>query len=170
MKTLLLILLFLPGVLFGTTQSGDKLILEGEEVEMYGAPLEAYFKQAPPRPPWLTEMNTACYRGYIATWEIVADELFLKAVFRDPASNPMRKAARGQIFRKLFPKTKAPLKATWFSGTLSVPRGKILSYVGFTEVREKTQFLDFEKGRLLRIRLIDNRRRSPAQKKDKGIP
>jgi len=170
MKPLLLALLFLPSITFGTGQTGDRLVYRGEEVEIFGFPLEAYFKENPPRPEWLTETNTACYRGYVATWEIVGDELFLKGVSRSEWTDPNVDPVSKEIFGKLFPKTKAPLKTDWFSGIISIPRGKILRFEGFTEVREKEEHLTFENGRLIKTRLIDNRPKPRPFFKGKGIP
>jgi hypothetical protein len=160
MKPFLIALLLIPSITFGTGQTGDRLLYKGEEAEVFGFPLEPYFEKNPPRPEWLTEMNTACYRGYVATWVLAGDELVLKSVSRTEWPDPEKDPVSKEIIGKLFPKLKAPVKADWFSGIISIPRGKILRFEGFTEIREKEEQLTFENGRLMKSRVIDNRPKS----------
>lgn len=168
MKRLLFALALLPSLAFGTGQNGERLVYKGGEVEMFGFPLESYFERNPPRPAWLTETNSASHRGYVGSWEIIGGDLYLKSVSRiewTTNSDPVEK----EIFEKLFPKAKSPLRADWFSGVISIPKGKILRYEGFTEIREKEELLTFKEGRLVNTRELDHRRRAPSHLKGKGI-
>lgn len=169
MKHLLFALALLPSLAFGTGQNGERLVYKGSEVEMFGFPLESYFEQNPPRPEWLTEINTACHRGYVGSWEISGGELYLKSVSRAKWSEANSDPVEKEIFGKLFPKATSPLRADWFTGVISIPRGKILRYEGFTEIREKEELLTFKEGRLVNTRELDRRPRAPSHIKGKGV-
>ncbi len=56
---------------FPTAQFPDLLIYNGETLAIFSNPLESYFSEANPRPSNLFKFScTACWRGYVATWEI----------------------------------------------------------------------------------------------------
>ncbi len=86
--------------------------------------------------------STACWRGYIGTWEIKDGRFYLKDL-------------RG-IFKLLGDE---PILADWFSGVLRVPRGERLQYVhmGFGSVYEEELHIKIEKGMVTASRVIDNR-------------
>jgi tetratricopeptide (TPR) repeat protein len=94
--------------------------------------------------------STGCWRGYIGTWEIKHGRFFLVGI-------------RGA--RKLL--GKEPIFADWFTGVLSVPRGKLLHYVHaeFFSVYEEEARVKIENGAVVSSRVIDNRPHSgPAAK------
>jgi len=142
-------------IVFATAQFGDRLIYKGETVSIFSNPLESYFNEKNPRPNDLFKFScTACWRGYIATWKIDNNYLYLiKLVEGTCDSN-----AKEIQLSKVFPDSKGPIKATWFTGTLRIPRGKRLSYVhmGYGSIYEKDLFMTFEKGKLIEENLVDN--------------
>lgn len=86
--------------------------------------------------------STACWRGYIGTWEIRDDHFYLV-----------------NLSGKLRLRGDEPLLADWFSGTIRVPRGEILEYVhmGFGSVFEEELHVKIEKGKVVASRIVDNR-------------
>jgi len=88
-----------------------------------------------------TIFSTACWRGYIGTWEIKDKKLYLNEIV-------------GR-YRKL---GNQPLFADWFSGVLRIPSGKIIQHVhmGFGSVFEKELHIKIEKGIAIKQREIDN--------------
>lgn len=84
--------------------------------------------------------RTSCWRGYVATWEFQQGVLRLVGV-------KGRYRLRGD----------KPIKATWFTGTLRVPFGKMLKYVhaGHASVFEHDLLLDVRRGRLRECRVHD---------------
>ena len=91
MKTTKTIVLFI-GILFftlcskntfATRQVGDRLVFNGDTVWIYSAPLEAYFQKKGERTIGEIDFNsgrwgnTALWRGYVATWQLENDSLFL---------------------------------------------------------------------------------------------
>jgi len=159
MKVLLAALLLLPTLAFGTAQQADVLLYEGKMEPIFSTPLEEYFSANNNRPDWLTETNTACWRGYAAQWELREDRLYLTKVIRGDYVSAKAKLVETDISKKLFPKQSLPIEATWFTGVIRVPQGKQLEYVhmGFESVYEKDRFLHFENGVLTKVQVKDNR-------------
>jgi hypothetical protein len=96
-------------------------------------------------------MSTACRRGYIGTWEIVEDKLFLKDLKGYPEEN------KKYTMNNLFPNQKEVF-AKWFTGEIKMPQGKMLHYehLGYCSIFEKDLFLGFKKGELVNKREVDN--------------
>jgi hypothetical protein len=79
--------------------------------------------------------STACWRGYIGTWEIKDGRFYLNDVV-------------GR-YKKV---SKKPLFLEWFSDVLIVPKGKILCYVhmGFESVYEEEVHIVIKKGSVVK--------------------
>jgi len=84
-KALFLIVYFALFVqlVYGTAQVPDLLIYKGDTLYLFANPLEDYYNAQNPRPDNFGFTNcrsTACWRGYIAEWEICDSTLFLKNI------------------------------------------------------------------------------------------
>ena len=127
-----------------TAQIPDRLLLDGETHSLFSNPLEYYFGDTNPRPEILRESMTctACWRGYIATWEIMDEQLFLTQV------TPM--GQEQDILDKIFPDSSGKVLADWFSGTLRVPMGEQVQYVhmGYASQFERDMLIQIEAGRV----------------------
>ena len=134
-----------------TAQVHEKLIYEGEEASM------AFCPPLPANDPRIKELkddeiqerssvvfSTACWRGYIGTWEIKEGRFYLVDII-----------GRYNIVGE------SPIFADWFSGVIRIPRGKILHYVhmGFGSVYEEELHVKIENGLVVRTKVIDNRRK-----------
>ena len=137
-----------PGAALATTQSSDILYLNGQKHSLESLPLEQYYGPGNPRPKFRAP-NTATWRGYIATWEIDRGVLQLKAI---RAWTEQREVG----LEDLFPGQKGPVAATWFTGKLRVPQGKILKPAVPHPIYEKYLMITVEKGRVVSQELIDN--------------
>jgi hypothetical protein len=125
-----------------TYQIHDKLILSGEPASMATFPdiprdhpriLEGFHTE-PPYESFVT--STACYRGYIGFWEIRDGLLFLT-----------------KIIGGFEIKGSQPVQATWFSGRLVIPQGKIIEgdpCFGWDVVRERDLVIKIRKGRVVK--------------------
>ena len=125
-----------------TAQAHEGLILDGERTSM------AFCPPLPKNDPRITRVEyngfwTACWRGYVGTWEIKGRKFYLRSL-------------RGGL--KL---TGEPIYANWFTGTLRVPRGEMLHYVhmGFGSIHEEELHIKIAKGAVINTRVIDNRRK-----------
>lgn len=87
-------------------------------------------------------LSTACWRGYVGTWELRDGALYLSGV-----------AGRYRVVGA------EPILADWFSGVIRVPRGDVLRYVhmGFESVYERELFVRIEAGRAVETWTVDNR-------------
>jgi hypothetical protein len=152
---MLIILVLISNHAFATAQFGDRLNYQGETVSIFSNPLESFFNKENPRPKDIFKpMCSACWRGYVATWKIESGYLYLiKLVEGSCGSNP-----KEIEISKVFPRRKPPVKATWFSGIIRIPKGRRLMYVhmGYHSIYEKELFLKFDRGELVKERLIDN--------------
>jgi hypothetical protein len=146
-----------PEPALATTQFSDILYLNGQKHSLVSLPLEQYYGPGNPRPKFRAP-NTATWRGYIATWEIDGGVLHLKAI--------RAWTEKGEVgLEALFPGQKGPVAATWFTGKLRVPQGKILKPAVPHPIYEKYLMITVEKGRVVNQEVIDNPggTRSPGQ-------
>jgi hypothetical protein len=134
-----------------TAQVHELLIVDGEETSMaFCPPLpDSHPRIYEPSPDEvikdesdLTIGSTACWRGYMGTWEI-RDGLFYLAGL----------CGRFQL------REGEPILAEWFSGVIRVPKGEILQYVhmGYGSVFEQELHIKIENGVVVATRVIDNR-------------
>ena len=135
-----------------TAQVHEKLTLDGQPLTM------AFIPSIPADHPRIVELDwseasrdapsvvhsTACWRGYIGSWEI-KDGLFYLV---------------GLVGRLRLTGSE-PLLADWFSGVLRIPQGKLLHYVhmGCGSIYEFEEHVKIENGRVISRRRIDNRKR-----------
>jgi hypothetical protein len=133
-----------------TAQVHERLILEGEETSMAFCPplpenharireLDSAELERASLPGILT--STACWRGYVGTWEIKGGWFYLVDIvgrYRLDGSGP--------------------ILADWFTGVIRIPRGERLHYVhmGFGSVYEEELHVKIEKGEVVRSRVFDN--------------
>ena len=138
-----------------TAQVHENLIYEGEQTSMASCPevpldhpeiIESSFDDKSQSHPMVG--STACWRGYIGTWEIKNDHFFLKRL-----QGPYEVLAKDGIH------------AIWFSGSLKVPRGELLQYVhmGFESVYEREIILKIVDGIIVERLEIDNRPRDASE-------
>ncbi len=134
-----------------TAQFAERLIYKDKEISMCSHPLNL----------WLSSggadikfgmASTACWRGYIGTWKVVSDRLYLIGISaNDESGNPLS-------LGDLFPGFNDCVFAHWFSGEVRCPTGKLLNYVhgGYASTYEKDLFLRFSKGILESERIFNN--------------
>ena len=124
-----------------TAQMSEQLRYEGEDLALFAQPLADYFEMVGQRPDFAST-NTALWRGYLGSWEILADRLYLvglSATFADGTPVDLE---------TLFPGYPERVFAHWFSGTLRIPQGRRLKYVhmGWASTFERDLFLELEHG------------------------
>jgi hypothetical protein len=137
-----------PGAALATTQIPDAIIIDGQKHPLFSLPLEQYYGPGRPRPQFRPP-NTATWRGYIATWVIDRECLYLQSI--------RAWTGQGEVgLSAIFPGQTAPLPATWFTGQLRVPQGKVLRVSVPHPVHEKDLVITVEKGRVARQAIVDN--------------
>jgi hypothetical protein len=112
-----------------TAQLSDLLIVKGKEFALNTNPLEAELQKKQWTPPEDALISSANWRGYLATWEIKDDKLFLKDVTIAVSDPKDEHGAIGKsITGDLYPGA-AEVFADWYTGALIVPDGKMTRYV-----------------------------------------
>ncbi|MEO1516272.1 MAG: hypothetical protein AAFV95_14715 [Bacteroidota bacterium] len=83
MKTIVLVMaLLLVGnlSLFATAQYPDVIIFEGKKYMLYTNPMEPYFEKHPDKKPKGGISSTGLRRGYVTTFVVRENELYLKDI------------------------------------------------------------------------------------------
>ena len=151
-----------------TAQAHEVLILEGTQTSMAFCPpipehpkikrlsQEEFDQKAKANEVSWFVGSTACWRGYIGTWELKDGKLYLNEV-------------RGHIFY-----TGEPIFADWVTGVLRIPSGELLHYVhmGYGSVYEFETHIKLENGLVIEERKIDNRKKdvNPSELGWKNLP
>jgi len=133
-----------------TAQAGERLRYKNEDYSMATEPLGEYLFSR--KDINFVFSSTACWRGYIGSWEIADNKLYLIGL--EAYIDNYKEVDLGYVFPnqdKVF--------AYWFSGHIRVPTGKMIEYVhmGYNSIFEKDLILEFREGVLISEKEIDNR-------------
>ena len=134
-----------------TAQLHERLRYEGQGLSMCTTPLGDYFRLGGVSPGF--EFNcTALWRGYVGSWEIVGERLYLVEL-----TGTLKNGDQACV-ATVFPDFPDRVFAHWYSGTIRVPRGKLLDYVhmGCASTYENDLFIEFERGVIKSTRLTHN--------------
>mgnify|MGYP003571379805 CR=1 FL=1 len=164
LRTVFLILLIISvkAQLFATAQFPDRLILNNEEKPLCANPLNAFFKKTENSEKYNALLSkydvvtcTACWRGYIATFEIIDSALYVADLTIKIVVEPTDKQKSFQtkdisIFQELFGSDK-PFLCDFYSGMLIVPQGKMVKYVhgGYLSEYEKYILIKITDGKVI---------------------
>jgi hypothetical protein len=140
-------------------QLPDKILFEGEWRDLYSNPLEDYWiKRSKRHPAFLPSPN--CRRGYVASWQIHNNHLYLKGIDGSVEKKFLFFASRTASYglQSLFPRSMNKLvKAIWFSGKLRIPLGKMTMYEhhAYDSRFEKEQIITIDRGEILKSVTLD---------------
>jgi hypothetical protein len=133
-----------------TAQIPDQLLIDGKAEPLFSEPLLSAFRANPHLQQNLMRRIpdagcSASWRGYLATWEVRDKTLYLTSIELDPCSSRV-----SVPLAELFPGVTGPVKAVWFTGTLTVPQGEQVEYVhmGYESRYERYLYLQVEKGKV----------------------
>ena len=146
-----------------TAQFSERIEMEGKQYSLHSTPLGPWLSEVKP-PVRFVATSTACWRGYIGTWRIEQQRLYLigiegeafasgKASYADtPAST------RAVTMNDLFPGWPDGVFAHWYSGELRIIRGDLVRYKhqGWMSRFEFEQFLAVEDGVVVAERIVHN--------------
>jgi len=145
-----------------SAQLPDKIIFNGASLDLYSNPLEEYFRSKKRKPAFNT--SSQCVRGYVAQWEISHNRLLLKEIQGNYLYRNIffQKKYKKISIADLFQKAKNKMvKATWFSGKLRIPQGKMTAFDdhGYASRFEKEIIISVEKGDVVKTVMLDNQNR-----------
>jgi hypothetical protein len=134
-----------------TAQIAERLHYLGEDVAMCTNPLDDYFAMRGVNSRFQSNC-TALWRGYVGSWEIVDDRLYLVSL-----SGTIEGGADATL-ATIFPDFPDRVFAHWYSGTIRIPQGKQLEYVhmGYGSTFERDLLLDIERGLVVATRVRHN--------------
>jgi hypothetical protein len=137
---------------FATAQYPDKIIYNGKEYSLHSNPLEAYFEKNSDKRPKGGVMSTALWRGYVATFDVQDNQLFLKDIeieYHDTTSTESYPYKWRSVITEVFPDQKER-NLDWLTGLLVIPHGKMVNYVhmGYGSTFKNYILLEFDKGNL----------------------
>ncbi len=120
----LFLIAMLPLGAFATIQAPDYLIYEGEKYPLHDMnPLEELFQEDEELRPKTEFISTGNWRGYIATFSIKNNELFLSDITTEK-KDPNKKYGNinVSVIQEVFP-DKSARKMDWYSGLFVIPLG-----------------------------------------------
>lgn len=144
---------------FGTAQYPDKIIYKDKTFSLHTNPLESYFDKYPDKRPKTEIMSTALWRGYVATFEIVDNQLKLKDIeIQVNIDTNSFKTAWKSVLTEVFP-NESERKINWFSGLLILPYGKRIDYVhmGYGSTYKNYYIVEIHEGSFVQDRQFNNR-------------
>ncbi len=119
-----------------TAQIREILYYNGEKYFLSSEPLKPLLEIIGDNPfPKPIVCSTACWRGYVETWEIFEDKFFLVGLKGCPEEN------KELSLDNLFP-NQDKVFAEWFTGEIIIPQGKMLHYehMGYMSIFERDLF------------------------------
>ena len=122
-----------------TAQISEKLFFEGEKHAMCTNPLGDYCALGGELPRFASNC-TALWRGYVGTWEIINDRLYLIELHGELESG------QDADLETVFPGYGERVFAHWYSGVIRLPQGKMLEYIhmGYGSTYERDLLLEFD--------------------------
>jgi len=96
--------------------------------------------------------STALWRGYVGSWEIVDDRLYLIGL-----NGTLEDGSKASL-ATIFPEFPERVFAHWYSGMIRIPQGKRLEYVhmGYGSIFERDLLLDVERGVVVTTQVRQN--------------
>ena len=177
-RLIIKIVLFLSCIqAFGTAQIPEILIYRGDTLRLFDCPLDYLNDYSFVHPRNLFGgkgcFYTACWRNYVATWEIIDEKLYLTKIRnacygtnQDYVTVSLLGATDTIIgteyadLKKLFPDNyeNGRVFADWVNSKMISPQGKMLYYIqeGFLSIFEKELEFTIENGLLIKIQEFDN--------------
>jgi hypothetical protein len=153
-------LLFFSIKCLATAQSPDFLIYNGDTLSLFSNPLELLYKNDPENRPQsffkkAKCTSSACWRGYIAYWELIDNKIYLVAI-KACCFNIEEEADLNSFFKNKV--IDGRVFADWISDELVSPSGKMLHYthMGYASVFEKEIGFKIERGELIEVKNYDN--------------
>ena len=134
-----------------TAQIAERLRYQGMDHALCTNPLSDYFALGGTNPGFEPSC-TALWRGYVGTWEIIGERLYLTGL-----TGTLEDGTEASL-ETLFPGFPSRVFAHWYSGSLRIPQGRQLEYVhmGYGSTYERDLFLEIARGVVVATRLRSN--------------
>jgi hypothetical protein len=146
-----------------TAQFTEILQLRGEELSLCSQPLDGYLDSAA-NPIKFKATSTALWRGYVGSWTIENDRLYLTKLSGNTQTDEGLKKV---VLTDMFPGYPDGVFAHWYTGEMRCPQGELLKYVhgGYASSYEKDLFIDVRQGVVVGERVVENGQSESTVKK-----
>jgi hypothetical protein len=146
-----------------TAQFTEILHLRGEELSLCSQPLDGYLDSAA-NPIKFKATSTALWRGYVGSWTIENDRLYLTKLSGNTQTDEGLKKV---VLTDMFPGYPDGVFAHWYTGEMRCPQGELLKYVhgGYASSYEKDLFIDVRQGVVVGERVVENGQSESTVKK-----
>jgi hypothetical protein len=117
---ILILFIFVNSTVFGTFQTPDRIIYNGKEYLLFSYPLESFFSQYPDKRPKTEIISTALWRGYVATFEMKDNQLYLidiKIQISTKDGEGNHNSSWKSVLNDVFPNLEV-VKVDWMTGLL----------------------------------------------------
>lgn len=141
-----------------TIQTEEKIKIDGNQYDLLSRPFEPFLKAMHIK---LIPMSSACLRGYIGTWEIINNFLYLTRIKisynEEDEEKLMPLKLEGVIYQ-----------ATWYTGDLVVAMVEPTYYhPGCLPVYTEERHFSIERGQIVNDRIVYN---PIPEVEDDGLP
>lgn len=145
-------------MLIATAQEADIISYKDAKHGLLCNPLDSFFKLYPDKKPHGDVVSSSNWRGYIATWEIENQRLYLLDVtveIRDETGKHF--SLTKSVLHEVFP-DKNKVVADWYDGLLIIPLEKMVSYVhmGYGSSFEQYLLIQVKKGEVIKEKRFNN--------------
>ncbi len=132
-----------------TVQIEEKIIINGEKYVLLSQPLEPFLKLLD-KDLKLIPFGSHCWRGYVGTWEIMNNVLYLvhlKLQYDKKDEDKLTPLLLDEVI----------YQATWYTGELRVPFGKQYERTSYYHpLHEKEMIFTVVKGLVTNHKIIEN--------------
>ena len=146
-----------------TAQFTEILQLRGEKLSLCSQPLDGYLDSAA-NPIKFESTSTALWRGYVGSWTIENDRLYLTKLSGNTQTDEGLKKV---VLTDMFPGYPDGVFAHWYTGEMRCPQGELLKYVhgGYASSYEKDLFIDVCQGVVVGESVVENGQSESTVKK-----
>lgn len=115
-----------------TAQISDKILYKGEMLSLASEPLELWLQNYK-GDKIQRRTHGSCWRGYVATWKIIQNKLYLTGIDYSPLDflkikTRHKRVESDNLIETLFP-NQSEVFANWFNGSLKIQKGELIEYV-----------------------------------------
>ncbi|HLP63720.1 hypothetical protein [Flavobacterium sp.] len=145
-----LLILLISTKVFSTGQVPDYLIIDNDTLKIHSNPLEPYFDKNPIPNNLITMRSTANWRGYIAYFKFVNNNLVVENIYKEEyrtKSDGRHEDFLTSIYKDVFGE-KIDFPCDFYTGLLVCPYGEILEYVhmGYSSTYEFYKLFEVNSG------------------------
>jgi len=142
-----------------TAQALERITYLGKRYSLRSLPLDSYFSDAHPKPDFgaiTLSFCSACWRGYVGSWEIDGDQLLLIDILLPFSESE-------QSLLHLVSAQKPPIVANWYTGELRLQKGEPLRYdFDWSAIYEEEIVFNVERGVIVSSHIVDHRLEPPS--------